>query len=146
MRLEREGEAMTKQERRQEIDRQRAADPSCRYCGKPRARTVDHVIPTSQGGADHPSNIVLCCEGCNRCKDGRTPIQWALDILTSCPQLFESRPVWAIVDGVYSTLIMTSEREARERADEYNASIPIDCVPVTVERMTAVLLPKGGAA
>ncbi len=48
----------------------------CCYCGrrlseKPeslRRRTVDHIIPRSNGGTDHPSNLVPCCLGCNQWK------------------------------------------------------------------------------
>ena len=29
----------------------------CYLCGQPGADTADHVIPLSQGGADHPANM-----------------------------------------------------------------------------------------
>lgn len=41
---------------------------ACRYCGAmaPDARlTVDHVIPSSLGGRDEPSNLVTACADCN---------------------------------------------------------------------------------
>lgn len=44
----------------------------CRYCGKT-ATTVDHVLPRSRGGSNHPGNVVACCEPCNRYKADRTP-------------------------------------------------------------------------
>lgn len=41
---------------------------ACRYCGR-RAPdvelTVDHVIPTTLGGSDDPSNLVAACSDCN---------------------------------------------------------------------------------
>ena len=27
--------------------------------------TIDHLVPRSQGGSDHPGNLVLCCSSCN---------------------------------------------------------------------------------
>lgn len=55
----------------------------CRYCGKqaPLAYLqVDHVVPISQGGSDHPRNLVVACSECNLGKsDTRlpSPITWA---------------------------------------------------------------------
>ena len=40
----------------------------CRYCGHTASDTelaVDHVIPKSLGGPDHPSNLVTSCVDCN---------------------------------------------------------------------------------
>lgn len=42
----------------------------CVYCGEP-ARTLDHVIPHSEGGGDHILNLVAACEGCNNLKGDR---------------------------------------------------------------------------
>ena len=42
---------------------------TCAYCGK-EATTVDHIIPHSLGGDDHPSNLVACCRPCNSSKGG----------------------------------------------------------------------------
>ena len=39
----------------------------CAYCGRV-GDTLDHVVPKSQGGEDLPSNLVVCCEPCNRRK------------------------------------------------------------------------------
>jgi 5-methylcytosine-specific restriction endonuclease McrA len=50
---------------------------TCCYCGRDglgkypwgsRAATMDHVVPLIHGGLDDPSNIVLACERCNKCK------------------------------------------------------------------------------
>ena len=48
----------------------------CQYCGarKPTDElTYDHVIPRSRGGRTTWTNIVTCCESCNRHKADRTP-------------------------------------------------------------------------
>ena len=42
----------------------------CHYCGAP-ANTVDHVIPRSAGGTDHPQNLVAACQPCNRSKGAK---------------------------------------------------------------------------
>ena len=52
-------------------------DGHCEYCGEPvdyegegwlgsrRSATVDHLVPTSHGGAPLDSNLALACEHCN---------------------------------------------------------------------------------
>lgn len=40
----------------------------CAYCGGPGAEQIDHVRPSSVGGGDAISNLVLCCVGCNKAK------------------------------------------------------------------------------
>lgn len=35
--------------------------------------SIDHVIPTSRGGATTPDNLVTCCTVCNNRKNNRTP-------------------------------------------------------------------------
>lgn len=37
---------------------------------------VDHILPRSQGGTDHPDNLQLLCSACNRSKGGRTMPEW----------------------------------------------------------------------
>ncbi|OZD30823.1 hypothetical protein CH252_40640 [Rhodococcus sp. 06-1477-1B] len=43
---------------------------TCRYCGLP-AKTVDHIIPISEGGASEPYNCVASCLPCNSRKGAR---------------------------------------------------------------------------
>lgn len=52
----------------------------CYYCGAkiwPGTNggfaSIDHFLPTSQGGADDLSNLVPACRPCNSCKCTRTP-------------------------------------------------------------------------
>lgn len=60
-------------------------DGKCQYCGSTVIRgniceileaglqaSIDHVIPTNQGGANDISNIVLCCRSCNASKGSKT--------------------------------------------------------------------------
>ena len=37
---------------------------------------VDHILPTAQGGTDHPDNLQLLCNACNRSKGNRTMAEW----------------------------------------------------------------------
>ena len=41
-----------------------------------RVMEVDHILPRSRGGTDHPANLQLLCSGCNRSKGGRTMAEW----------------------------------------------------------------------
>ena len=41
-----------------------------------RVMEVDHVLPQSRGGTDHPDNLQLLCSGCNRSKGGKTMAEW----------------------------------------------------------------------
>lgn len=49
----------------------------CQYCGLDMLRdastlsqaSVDHVIPRSKGGSDHPDNLVTSCQACNQLKN-----------------------------------------------------------------------------
>lgn len=53
----------------------------CVYCNTSKAKVVDHRIPRSQGGLDDVSNYAPACHNCDLTKAGRTPEQWAADIL-----------------------------------------------------------------
>ena len=62
-------------------------DGTCQYCGDHVSRgaaTYDHVLPRSQGGQTSWTNVVLCCEVCNRKKGARTPAE-AKMVLRSTP-------------------------------------------------------------
>jgi len=41
-----------------------------------RVMEVDHILPRSRGGTDHPNHLQLLCSGCNRSKDNRTMAPW----------------------------------------------------------------------
>ena len=50
----------------------------CTYCGKKirfSDADIDHIWPKSKGGSNHPCNLVIACQSCNRSKgakiDGR---------------------------------------------------------------------------
>ena len=41
-----------------------------------RVMDVDHKLPKSRGGTDHPDNLQLLCSGCNRSKGTKTMAEW----------------------------------------------------------------------
>ena len=41
-----------------------------------RIMEVDHILPQSRGGTDHPDNLQLLCSACNRSKGSRTMAEW----------------------------------------------------------------------
>lgn len=54
---------------------------TCTYCGEkgtaeigPRNKAwqIDHILPVSKGGTNHPSNLVASCEGCNASKNNQS--------------------------------------------------------------------------
>ena len=56
----------------------------CLYCGRDFREaelTRDHVLPLSQGGKNHWSNVVTACKRCNAHKGGRTPEQAHMPLL-----------------------------------------------------------------
>ncbi len=57
---------------------------TCQYCGRrfpPSKLTYDHVIPKSRGGETNWTNIVTCCEECNRKKGDRTPEEAGMKLI-----------------------------------------------------------------
>jgi 5-methylcytosine-specific restriction endonuclease McrA len=63
----------------------------CQWCRNRRGETVDHVIPTSRGGANIWENVVLACRSCNNRKGDRLPeeIGWSLPLSLFQPTRLE---------------------------------------------------------
>ena len=56
----------------------------CQYCGKeftPALLTLDHVVPTSQGGKTQWDNVVTACKTCNVRKGNRKPREAGMALL-----------------------------------------------------------------
>lgn len=50
--------------------------PHCPTIMGSRDKTLDHVVPISQGGAHSIANVMVICRACNTSKAGRTLEQW----------------------------------------------------------------------
>lgn len=50
--------------------------PHCAYCGDPDAPDLEHIQPTSRGGARAAHNTTFACKRCNSSKGARTPEEW----------------------------------------------------------------------
>jgi len=51
--------------------RERENPNRCIYCEAEKKLTVDHMIPLSRGGRDHPDNAVWVCNRCNSSKSDK---------------------------------------------------------------------------
>ena len=52
----------------------------CRVAFPFRNFTVDHIIPRSRGGTDHPDNLQLLCAACNSLKGNRTQPELVVEL------------------------------------------------------------------
>ncbi len=79
----------------------------CRYCGintkydrgfnSPNARTMDHVIPTCQGGRGTVANLVVACFRCNYHKGGRSLAEAGMTMGPKPPFTKEQVHEWHMV-------------------------------------------------
>lgn len=73
---------------------------SCVYCGDEAGPFhLDHVVPRSRGGPDHPRNIVRACQRCNLSKRDRLPSEWRDDLPPAVREI-ERRVSALVVDRV----------------------------------------------
>jgi hypothetical protein len=47
------------------------ATSGCHYCHSYNDLTIDHILATSKGGKDIPSNLTVACRSCNSSKGNR---------------------------------------------------------------------------
>jgi 5-methylcytosine-specific restriction endonuclease McrA len=94
---------------------------TCQYCGVRHSigdLTYDHVVPRAQGGKTMWTNIVTCCEDCNRRKANRTPEQAGMRLLkapvqpTASPVLVVAVSRESVPDAWRDYLYWTSELES----------------------------------
>lgn len=94
---------------------------TCQYCGTKHAigdLTYDHVVPRSQGGKTTWTNIVTCCEDCNRRKKNQTPEQAGMRLLkapvqpSAAPVLVVAVSRESVPDAWRDYMYWTSELES----------------------------------
>lgn len=52
----------------------------CQYCGSRKDLTLDHVVPTSRGGAHAWNNVTTACRKCNHHKGDQTPEEAGMEL------------------------------------------------------------------
>jgi len=82
---------------------------TCRYCGASAPDVVlevDHVVPVSLGGTDHPRNLVAACVDCNSGKSSSSPddthvadadasdVRWAQAMREAAAQMQSEERIW----------------------------------------------------
>lgn len=95
---------------------------TCRYCGGA-ADHVDHIVPRSKGGTNHPGNLCAACEACNLAKSDRDLAEF-LDGLageqkvtgSSYSTQRVSRHIAAMQDSEYMNLLMAIAKRAWQEA------------------------------
>jgi hypothetical protein len=51
---------------------------------------VEHIVPKSRGGSNHPDNIAISCSACNLRKRARTPAEWYVSERSASGQRVEN--------------------------------------------------------
>lgn len=96
--------------------------PQCAWCSceltldpadrsRPYA-TVDHILPSSQGGSRHPNNLVLACEACNR-RRADTPAEEFLEQLLRKGVSVREEVVRAAIRRLHSQPYVTKDSYRR---------------------------------
>jgi len=90
----------------------------CIYCGTGGKLTVEHMIPLSRGGPDHPDNAIWVCTKCNSAKgDKRLYEFFSLEKRYQIPR---------IAEGKYLKLLY-SELDQRDLLDINRKNISTIC-------------------
>lgn len=89
-----------KENRQRRIREMYQSFPNCYYCGKwlhKDNRSLDHVVPRSQGGRSCLSNLVTACRECNQEKGSSMPEAWSSRILMGGGAVDSTRGFRAVV-------------------------------------------------
>ncbi|UCE36035.1 MAG: HNH endonuclease [Thermoplasmata archaeon] len=71
----------------------------CIYCGAEEKLTVDHMIPLSRGGPDHPDNAVMVCSHCNSLKGNKRLYEFhSLENRNVIPRIAEGKYLKLLYD------------------------------------------------
>ncbi|WP_123042956.1 HNH endonuclease [Cohnella candidum] len=72
---------------------------TCLWCGLP-ASTVDHIVPSSKGGSDHPRNLLAACSDCNSKRGNRSAYACLKEKFLSVPNVMKLG--YRIIKATYS--------------------------------------------
>jgi hypothetical protein len=71
----------------------------CIYCGATGSLTVEHMLPLSRGGPDHPDNAVWACPNCNSSKGDRRLYEFfSLEDRNRIPRIAEGKYLKLLYD------------------------------------------------
>lgn len=83
----------------------------CIYCGREDELTIEHMIPLSRGGSDHPDNAVMICSGCNSAKgDKRLYEFFGLKNRNKIPRIAEGKYLKLIHDELHQRNLLQMDR------------------------------------
>ena len=75
-----------------EYIREKDEPNQCIYCGKKEKLTLEHILPLSRNGPDHPDNAVMVCKHCNSGKRDRRLFEWfGLNNRDGLPRIAEGK-------------------------------------------------------
>jgi len=89
-------------------------DPdSCIYCGKKGKLQIEHMIPRSKGGKDHPDNLIRVCSTCNQSKSDQGLYEYfGYKKRNEIPRIAEGKYLKLLYDELERRgLLMTHQRD-----------------------------------
>jgi len=90
---------------------ERESPDRCIYCGSHERLTVDHMIPLSRGGPDHPDNAVMVCAHCNSSKGDRRLYEFfGLERRNHVPRIAEGKYLKLLYDELGSRGLLDTDR------------------------------------
>jgi len=86
---------------------------TCIYCGSGGSLTVEHMIPLSRGGPDHPDNAVWVCSRCNASKgDKRLYEYFSLEDRNRLPRIAEGKYLKLLYEELDKRGLLEMSRES----------------------------------
>lgn len=84
----------------------------CIYCGVTGDLTVEHMIPLSRGGPDHPDNTVMTCPTCSYSKGDRRLYEFfSLDNRKRIPGIAEGKYLKLLYDELDSRRLLDIDKK-----------------------------------
>jgi hypothetical protein len=85
---------------------------TCIYCGSGGPLTVEHMIPLSRGGLDHPDNAVWVCSRCNASKGDKWLNEYfSLEDRNRLPKIAEGKYLKLLYDELEQRGLLEMSRE-----------------------------------